>query len=327
MQAELNQEVYGAAAEHGKTAEAAYVRLQLSMKKLQVTIGTALLPAMQAFLPVVTAVFQQASQHSQVFIIIAGAVAVVAGGILALNAALKIYDSVARAAQIVTQLYNSTMLRSALATTAARIQIIAYAVAQKVARVATIVFTAAQWLLNAALDANPIGIVIVALAALAAGLYLAYRHSATFRGMVQSAFQSARENVLLLLGPMGLIARGFIELYQHSSTFRAVVTGAMHAVLEAINLVVDAISNLIGKISGIHFPSKPSWLPLSVPGVPASAISPMAYGAPAGGPVVNVTINGAIDPESTAIAIRRVMRRYDRRRGQRPLGGLGDYAQ
>jgi hypothetical protein len=42
---------------------------------------------------------------------------------------------------------------------------------------------------------------------------------------------------------------------------------------------------------------------------------------------VNVTINGAIDPESTAIAIRRVMRRYDRRRGQRPLGGLGDYAQ
>lgn len=48
--------------------------------------------------------------------------------------------------------------------------------------------TAGQWLLNAAMDANPVGIVIVALAALAAGLVYAYMHSKTFRDIVHAAF-------------------------------------------------------------------------------------------------------------------------------------------
>jgi hypothetical protein len=46
----------------------------------------------------------------------------------------------------------------------------AYAVASGVMRVATLAGAAAQWLLNAALTANPIGIVVVAIAALVAGL-------------------------------------------------------------------------------------------------------------------------------------------------------------
>lgn len=65
-------------------------------------------------------------------------------------------------------------------------------IASKVATVATTVatgaWTAAQWLLNAALTANPIGLVVVAIALLAAGLIYAYRHSQTFRDIVQSAF-------------------------------------------------------------------------------------------------------------------------------------------
>lgn len=75
--------------------------------------------------------------------------------------------------------------------------VVAWNVATKVAaavqgavRVATLAWTAAQWLLNAALDANPIGIVIVALAALAAGLIYAYKHSETFRKIVDGAFDA-----------------------------------------------------------------------------------------------------------------------------------------
>ena len=319
VQAELNQEVYGAAKGDAATAAGQYRQLQMSMKGLQVTIGTALLPAIQALLPMLTSVFAVATQHSQIFLIVGAAVAAFAAAILVANAALGAYRTIASVCTAVSNLLNSSIVKSGIAYIVSTAKLVVYKAAQLAARTATLVFTAAQWLLNAALDANPIGIVIVALAALAAGLYLAYRHSATFRAVVASAFDFARQHVLLLLGPMGLIAEGFITLYQHSSTFRSVVVGAMNAVLDAVHAVIDAINSLVGKISGIHFPSKPSWLPLSVPTVATAGPGAGAYAS--AGPVVNVTIQGAIDPESTALAIRRVLARYDRRRGFAPLGG------
>ncbi|MCG0747413.1 peptidase M23 [Lactiplantibacillus plantarum] len=44
--------------------------------------------------------------------------------------------------------------------------------------------TAAQWLFNAAMNANPIGIAVIAIAALTAGLVLAYKHIKPFREWV-----------------------------------------------------------------------------------------------------------------------------------------------
>ncbi|CAM3810358.1 aggregation-promoting factor C-terminal-like domain-containing protein [Tsukamurella ocularis] len=52
----------------------------------------------------------------------------------------------------------------------------------------TRVWTAGQWLLNAALSANPIGIVVTAIAALVAGIVIAYRNSETFRDIVAGAW-------------------------------------------------------------------------------------------------------------------------------------------
>ncbi|MGY5232860.1 NlpC/P60 family protein [Lactiplantibacillus plantarum] len=49
---------------------------------------------------------------------------------------------------------------------------------------------AAQWLLNAAMTANPIGIAVVAIAALAAGLVLAYKHIKPFREWVNKTAKS-----------------------------------------------------------------------------------------------------------------------------------------
>ncbi|WP_265485614.1 NlpC/P60 family protein [Lactiplantibacillus plantarum] len=46
------------------------------------------------------------------------------------------------------------------------------------------VAAAGQWLLNAAMDANPIGIAVIAIAALTAGLILAYKHIKPFREWV-----------------------------------------------------------------------------------------------------------------------------------------------
>lgn len=55
--------------------------------------------------------------------------------------------------------------------------------------------TAAQWAWNAALSANPIGLVVLAIAGLVAGLVWAYNSSETFRNVVNGAFGAVRSFV------------------------------------------------------------------------------------------------------------------------------------
>ena len=55
------------------------------------------------------------------------------------------------------------------------------------------VVTAAQWLWNAALTANPIGVVVVAIAALVAGLVMAYKKFDGFRAMVDGVWASLKQ--------------------------------------------------------------------------------------------------------------------------------------
>src|SRR4051812_10537563 len=62
----------------------------------------------------------------------------------------------------------------------------AYLIQQTAIQVATKAWTAVQWLLNAALTANPVGLVVAAVAALVAGIIIAYNHSETFRNTVDA---------------------------------------------------------------------------------------------------------------------------------------------
>lgn len=62
-----------------------------------------------------------------------------------------------------------------------------------IVRGATALWTGAQWLLNAALSANPIGLVIVAVAALAAGIIYAYNHSETFRKIINTLWKDLQD--------------------------------------------------------------------------------------------------------------------------------------
>lgn len=64
-----------------------------------------------------------------------------------------------------------------------------WAAALKVAAVA-------QGLLNLAMTANPIGLIVVAVAALAAGLIYAYKHSETFRDIVDNTWKVIQEAVM-----------------------------------------------------------------------------------------------------------------------------------
>lgn len=79
-------------------------------------------------------------------------------------------------------------LKSTAGIVRQKVVMVASAIATKVVSAATKAWAAAQWLINAAMSANPIGIVIVALAALAVGLVLAWKHSKTFRTIVIAAW-------------------------------------------------------------------------------------------------------------------------------------------
>jgi hypothetical protein len=63
-------------------------------------------------------------------------------------------------------------------------------VAFKLITTAVKVYTAVQTALNFVLSANPIGLVIIAIAALAAGVIVAYKKSETFRNVVKGAFDA-----------------------------------------------------------------------------------------------------------------------------------------
>ncbi|MEV6833473.1 phage tail tape measure protein [Streptomyces sp. NPDC051133] len=76
-----------------------------------------------------------------------------------------------------------TALRAAAAWTAEKVALIASAIAEKAAAIA-------EWALNVAMDANPIMLIVLALAALVGALIYAWNHFAWFRDMVKGAWSS-----------------------------------------------------------------------------------------------------------------------------------------
>lgn len=127
-----------------------------------------------------------------------------------------------------------------------------YLQATKLVSAATKIYAAVQWVLNAALTANPIGIVVVALAALAGGIIYAYKHSEKFRNIVNGVFSwlgSAVKNtidfvknhwkliVAILTGPIGTAAILII------SNFGKIKTAASN--------VVNWIKDIPGKLKDL----------------------------------------------------------------------------
>ena len=74
----------------------------------------------------------------------------------------------------------------------ATVRTVAYGIASKAVRVATLAWAGAQWVLNAAMSANPVGLIIAAIVALVAAVVLAWRNSETFRNIVMAAWNGIK---------------------------------------------------------------------------------------------------------------------------------------
>jgi hypothetical protein len=118
---------------------------------------------------------------------IAGKVASVTGFLNEHRVALGAVAAAVGALVAVTQLHSAVMAMQAAGGLAAMIK------GLPIVTSLTKVWTAVQWAANAALSANPIGLVIAALVALGAGLVLAWKHSETFRNVVTGALDKVRD--------------------------------------------------------------------------------------------------------------------------------------
>lgn len=91
-----------------------------------------------------------------------------------------------------------------------------------VASAATKAWTGLQWALNAALDANPIGLIVLAIGALVLGIIEAYKHSEKFRDIVNSVWDAIK------------------------SVAKPVIDWLSHAVPDAFNALKDAAGAVVG---------------------------------------------------------------------------------
>lgn len=163
-----------------------------------------------------------------------------------------------------------------------------------IARVATIVWAGAQWLLNVALTANPIGIIIVAIGALIAIIVLIATKTTWFQDLwalmvkgwnagvawMKETFSGWWDSTKSLLdragdaltGLPGKIRSGFSGLF-------SIITSPFRS---AFNFVADAWNNTIGSLSW----TVPSWVPgvggnsISVPNLPKFHDGGTVPGAP-----------------------------------------------
>ncbi len=200
---------------------------------------------------------------------VTAATAAIAGWVRIGAAAVASGAQQAAALAVATAGWIKLAVQQALATT----RLIAYTVAMNAVRVATIAWTAVQWLLNVAMTANPIGIVIAVIVALVAAIVIAYQKSETFRSIVQAAFAGIAaaatwlwENALKPLWD-GIVA-GFefvkaaaalwwvgVQLYFQllaaaATTLWNWIKAAWNGIVAAFNFVVAGAASFVSSVVG-----------------------------------------------------------------------------
>lgn len=196
---------------------------------LGITIGTALIPYVERAMDTGSAWAGYLATHQQVAMalaaVVGGALAIAIGAYIlqlgiaagqtiiatartiAHTAAIVIHAAIVRGQAVVAfiQLAAQYGILNALsvtsigmwvaktaATIASTVATVAHGVAMGVVTVATGIATAAQWAWNVAMAANPIGFVILAVAALVAGIIWAYQNVGWFRDAVNAAWDGIK---------------------------------------------------------------------------------------------------------------------------------------
>ena len=176
--------------------------MKVAFSQASESIGMALLPAVEALLPIVISFADWAGQNTEIIIGLAAAIGGLSAAIVIANFAMK-----------------------------------AWAAAQAIA-------TAAQWAFNAALTANPIGLVVVAVAALVAGLVILYNKVDWVRDLFNKflePLQKVADGIGWLAEKLGIVGDEMDDNFTPTVDEARKAAGDMYeSVREAGNGVEDA---------------------------------------------------------------------------------------
>lgn len=192
LTAALRSQVGGFAEKEGKSAEGRAEILKNKFGDLQETVGSKLQPALIRLTDAGINMLDWMSENE-------GKVKAMVIGVGALAAVMAVSTALTTAHGVALAVSAAGGLR-------------AWIMGTKIA-------AAGQWLLNAAMTANPIGIVIVAIAAMAVGLVVLYKKSETFRKIVNGAF------TLVKIAALGLAIAAIGAFQMMANMWMTVVGG------------------------------------------------------------------------------------------------------
>lgn len=257
--------------------------------------------------------------------------------LMSIGLATDFVSGVGQSLMLVTEAENLANIKAAASATL-------HAGAEKARAVASKAGAAAQWALNIAMEANPIGLIIVAVIALVALFVTLYKKSDTFRGIVQATMQAGATAVGWVvdkvsdlagwvsdhLGPaFSVFADAASKIWQKISdkmgafqaaalTVKDAVVGYFDLMLAPIRTLIGLVEDLIHKLGSIHLPDLHIPNPFGrTTGAASTGSDPFAgwgAGTLGGTAPVSLTINvdgsGIVDPNAVASAIDTVLRRY-----------------
>jgi len=192
----------------GGTAEAtanSTDKMKVAFSQASESIGMALLPAVEALLPLVIGLADWASQNTEILIALAAVIGGLSAAIVVANFAMK-----------------------------------AWAAAQAIA-------TAAQWAFNAALSMNPIGLVVIAVAALVAGLVILYNKVDWVRDMFKQflkPLEKVMDGIGWLADKLGLVSKEMDDNFTPSVDEARKQAGDMYASVRDANTGLDELDTV-----------------------------------------------------------------------------------
>lgn len=304
---ELKKKYGGFAETAAQTADGSFKRLQVATDELKESIGVGLLPGVTTLADKLVELEPKIAANSDKIVAFGAAVAVLSAAIVTLKVAIvaaqismTVFTAVAAATRLVMLTLAAATGSASAAQTLAELTykkstaaLVAYKIAMVAQRAATIAATVAQYALNLALSLNPIGAIVLGVAALAAAFVLAYKKIEPFRNLVDSIWQKLKD-----LG--NTVKNSFLG---------KAITSAFDGFKASGGPVKAGRQYVVGEAG-------PELFTAGTSGVIHPAGS---FGGSNGG--VNITINGAIDPEGVRRSLERLFQQSGRRTG--PVNFVG----
>lgn len=300
--------------------------LAAEITNLKADLGQALLPVVEKALGMFKGLVGFAKENTTAFKVLAAGAALVAGGILAANAAMKVYTVSTKAAELITKLFNGTLKANPIGIVVTALSLLvgalttAYASSETFRNAVNSVFSKLQELwdflspiastafegLKAAFDvlSTPMQTIITA----AGNLYTAAEPVLTLlKGVVSRAFHGLQSALGIIENPINTIKTAFSNLKSFAQpvidALAGVLAGAFNGLKTAFNVIaaplrtaaraIEAVWSAITKLKSVW-----DWFVRNVQGTGKNPFAP-------GGPLAPTVPNGRIGAQSLSLSGRQ----------------------